>query len=285
MAKITWLASYPKSGNTWVRILLANYRNDSGAAVDINALGDGKGFGRAAFDEYCGFKTSTLGAALVDRLRPEIYRAMARDARDDLIVKMHDNWRCSDRGLAVFPADCTKGVVYILRSVLDVAPSAAVHWGVDNATAVERLCDPNYALGGSRRRLSRSVWQPLSSWSHHVRSWCDESGLSVLVIRYEDLKSDTLESLRRIVAFCGLSSDEQRLTHAVSNSRFERLKEVELTGGFREHSECARGSFFRKGQTGSWRQELPSELVRRLVDVHGDVMTRFGYLDARGEPL
>lgn len=289
MAKIVWLASYPKSGNTWVRILLAGYLN--GGAADINALRDinasqqSASFSRTTFDGYCAFKASCLGNAVADRLRPDIYRAMAVEAGDDLFLKVHDAWRYTDRGDAVFPADCTKTVIYVLRNVLDVAASAALHWGVEIAEAVENLCEIGFTLGRSRKRLLSGMMQPLSSWSGHVRSWCDESGLPVLIVRYEDLKADTAVAFAKILAFSDKPVDDARIAAAVENARFERLKDIEQTKGFSEFSDYARGNFFRKGKVGGWREELTPDLVRRLVDAHGDVMHRFGYLDEKGEPV
>ncbi len=289
MAKIVWLASYPKSGNTWLRILLAGFLK--GGAADINALRDindsrqSGGFSRAALDRYCAFKTSCLGNAVADRLRPDIYRVMAAEAGGDLLLKVHDAWRYTDRGDAVFPADCTKAVIYVLRNVLDVAASAASHWGVEISEAVENLCDAGFTLGRSRKRLLPGVIQPLSSWSRHVRSWCEESGLPVHIVRYEDLQADTAAAFAKVLAFCDMPVDDARIAAAVDNARFERLKDVEQITGFSEHSGYARGSFFRKGKAGGWREELTAGQVRRLVDAHGDVMRRFGYLDSKGAPL
>jgi aryl sulfotransferase len=286
MANLTWLASYPKSGNTWMRILLANAR--AGGPVDINNLsrhGMPGGFSRAMFDRYCGLKSSTLPASVVERLRPDVYRTVAARATAPLVLKVHDAWRATARGEPLFPADVTAGVIYVLRNVLDVAASAADHWGVDCATAVTRLCDPDLGRESGGDALLPGVRQILGSWSSHIESWVDRSGLPLLLVRYEDMIADTEDALDRVIAFQRWDIDRETITQAVINSRFTHLQGSERASGFRETSRKARTLFFRRGHVNSWRDELAPDLVRRLVDAHGDMMRRFGYLADGGYPL
>ncbi len=288
MPDIFWLASYPKSGNTWIRILLANYQTAERGPVDINALalhGMVGGFDRATFDSYVGIKSSCLSSAVVERLRPAVYRAMAREAAAPLFIKVHDAWTLTDRGEPVYPREVTAGVVYILRNVLDVAASAASHWGVTIEEAVHDLCDTCKALSSGRNRLSVALPQQLRSWTGHIRSWIEESKLPVHVVRYEDLMADTTGAFDKVLAFCRLDRDGEKLRRAVSHSRFEVLREMERTVGFRERPPHARGRFFRRGEIGSWREEVPSDLVRKLIDAHGDMMHRFGYINDKGFPV
>src|SRR6185369_1295236 len=80
MAEIFWLASYPKSGNTWMRILLNNYRRNAPEPADINKLEGGPiASARVWFDEWVGIEASALDDALIERLRPGVYRCMARE--------------------------------------------------------------------------------------------------------------------------------------------------------------------------------------------------------------
>jgi hypothetical protein len=286
MADLFWLASYPKSGNTWIRILLANYRTDAPACINaLSQYGMSGAFLRSLFDRYCGLKSSTLPAHTAERLQPDVYRMLAAHAPMPLVLKVHDGWKQTDRGEALFPSDVTTGTIYVLRNVLDVAPSAADHWGVDCATAVERLCDPHFALASDPQVLSPGLRQHLGSWSGHVASWVDRSGLAPLVVRYEDLVADTAGALAKIVACLGWNVEAQRIDRAVNNSHFAKLQARERETGFREASPVSRSSFFRSGRAGTWREALTPELTTKLVERHGDMMQRFGYIDGRGYPL
>src|SRR5581483_5973292 len=93
MSEIVWLVSYPKSGNTWVRLLLANYLSATDEPVDINQLSlSSMATARRPFDEWCGVEASALDDSIVNRLRPAVYRHMAADSPDDLFMKVHDAW-------------------------------------------------------------------------------------------------------------------------------------------------------------------------------------------------
>jgi hypothetical protein len=280
MRPIVWLASYPKSGNTWVRTLLANYLAPGDEPVDINDLSDmSRSAGeRRSFDDWVGVEASALDQAVVDRLRPAVYRHMAAEAENDLFIKVHDAWRCDDRGGALFPPSVTAAVVYIVRNPLDMAVSCAHHWGVEMEQAVERICDPAYCVANSDSKLADQLRQVLGSWSGHVGSWLDESALPCHVVRYEDLHRDPERALARIVRACGLPYDRARVGRAVEFSDFAELQGQERARGFRERPLAARGSFFRRGEVDCWRDELPEAPAARLAACHRATMIRFGYL-------
>jgi aryl sulfotransferase len=286
MGKIFWLASYPKSGNTWLRVLLTNYRRNGDMPADINKLDGGPiASARVWFDEWAGVESSALDDRIIERLRPEVYRCMLRETPDELYMKVHDAWSCTDRDEALFPADVTAGVIYILRSPLDLAASCAHHWGVTVAQAVENLCDPEFTLARSLGGLADQLRQRLRSWSGHVTSWLNESGLRHHLVRYEDLQRDPEQVFGEVVRFCGLPYDNARLRKAVLFSDFSELQRQEQTQGFRERSAQATGPFFRRGRVGTWREELSVELAQRLIETHGETMRRFGYLSEYHQPV
>jgi hypothetical protein len=281
MAKFIWLASYPKSGNTWMRALLTNYRRQADVPADINDL-EGRPIAstRRWFDEWCGVEASALPDEVITRLRPEVYRCMAADASETIFMKVHDGWGRTDQGQALFPADITAGVVYILRNPLDLATSCAHHWGVSLEQAVDNLCNPDYATARTPGELSDQLSQRLGSWSDHVRSWMDESGLPLLPVRYEDLYAAPQAVFGEVVRFCGLPWQAEQVRKAVAFADFAELQRQEQAAGFRERSFKAPGPFFRRGQVGAWRDELPPALAERLRQEHEAVMRRCGYLNA-----
>ena len=279
MRKIVWLASYPKSGNTWMRVLLTNYLRNSQTPADINNLDGGPiASARLWFDEWAGIEASALDDVTIERLRPDVYRCMAREADDTLYMKVHDAWGRTGRGEAIFPADVTAGVVYIVRNPLDMAASCAHHWGVDIEKAVTNMCDPEFVIVRSLGGLSDQLRQNLRSWSGHVNSWLDESGLPIHPVRYEDMLVDPEATFGAVIRFCGLPLDLERLRRAVAFSDFSELQRQERSKGFRERSVRAPGPFFRRGKAGVWREELPEKQFVRMLKAHGEMMTRFGYL-------
>lgn len=283
MSKVVWLASYPKSGNTWVRVLLANYLRDGESPVGINTLDEGINVAlRCTFDEWVGIEASCLDQKQIQRLRPEVYRRCFRDVIPPFFVKVHDAWVLNDLGMPIFPADLCAGVILIIRNPLDVVPSLSNHLGTSLAQAVEMMCDPHAALGYSAGDIYDQLTQPLRCWSGHTRSWLDDSGLPVKVVRFEDLLEDTLGALEGIARFCGLDWDLGRGRKAVAFSSFQELRRQEASGGFRERYYHSSAPFFHGGRAGSWKESLSLEGTRKMLAVHHETMERFGYLDNNG---
>lgn len=274
---IIWLASYPKSGNTWIRAFLANYRREKEGAADINQLGSPVASRRHEFDEIVGVEASDLTFPEIDSLRPEFYRYLAAHNRDPLFQKIHDAYSPS-----LVPPDATRGAIYILRNPLDVAVSFADHLGASLPQTVAWMGDKTFALSSGRMNLAGQLRQRLSTWSGHVLSWVDQSDFPVHLIRYEDLSLCACDTFAAALEFLGMACDAERLSRAVENSTFEKLQQQEKISGFTERPPVAE-VFFRKGQVGGWREALTLELVERVMKDHGEVMRRFGYLTGAGD--
>jgi len=282
---IIWLASYPKSGNTWLRVFLTNYLRNGAEPADINEL-DSRliASARLAFDEAAGVEASDLTAEEIDRYRPAVYAQMATQNAELLYLKVHDAYTCNISGEPIFPRCATHGVIYLIRNPLDVAVSFAHHSGVSTEEILSRLCREDYCFAGRPERLHDQLRQKLLSWSGHVRSWVDESGLRIHVTRYEDMVCDPVPAFTAIVRFAGLDYEPARLTKALDFSSFGRLQAKERETSFRERSPHSK-AFFRKGKVGDWRDVLTEEQADLLIEAHKDVMLRFGYLTPEGKPV
>jgi len=278
MGDILWLASYPKSGNTWMRILLSNYLGDSAQPADINAL-DGAAISssRDLFDGSVGVRSASLPDETVERLRPEVYRHAARSVTTTIRIKAHDAYHHVPGGQPLFPADVSRGALYLVRDPRDVAVSSSHHAGRSVEAAVARLNDPAGALAAKHRGVQ--LPQRMGTWSEHLTSWVDQTDLPVHVVRYEDLLADTAGEFAAVLRFAGYEPDADRLRHAVDASSMSNLQAQEEAASFRERPRRNTGRFFRRGVAGGWRDELAPELVRLVEDAHRDVMLRFGYLE------
>ncbi|MCP4416163.1 MAG: sulfotransferase domain-containing protein [Chloroflexi bacterium] len=281
MSKIVWLASFPKSGNTWVRVFLNNYVANGNDPVSINKLDEGAhACSRVLFDRLIGVPSSDLLQEEVDRYRPWMYIQWAGESTEPLFVKVHEAWRENGNGRSLFPAEATLAVLCIVRNPLDVVPSLSNHYGKPIDECIEWLNNPEYTLAKGNGRLSRQFPQLVKNWSQHSQSWLDESPLPVQVVRFEDMLLHPSDTFCSIVTTAGLSPDSARLHKAIQFSSFDQLKSQEQAGGFNERLPQA-ATFFNNGRSGSWRDVLSASQVQQIIDNHHPTMQRFGYLDEK----
>jgi len=283
MAGIYWLASYPKSGNTWFRAFIKNLQDNGDAPVDINDLSTGAiASARGWIDEILGFDAADLYHDEVDNLRPDVYR-WALNENEIGYHKIHDAYTFTRRGEPLVSQEATLGALYIIRNPLDVAISNANHNGTTVDKAIEIMGKFDAKMCGSRKSLPDQTRQTLLSWSEHVLSWVDAPYLNCHVIRYEDMLANPLPIFGGAARFLQLPDEPSRLEKAIRFSDFKTLSKQESEAGFREKPRHAK-NFFLQGKSGGWREKLTLEQINRIVVDHNKVMQRFGYLDVNGQP-
>ncbi|MEP6619821.1 MAG: sulfotransferase domain-containing protein [bacterium] len=283
MTGIHWLASYPKSGNTWLRVLLTNYLRAAETPASINDLdAPWTAATREAFDECVGLESADLTREQIDHYRPAVFERLATEPGEPVFLKIHDAFTYNANHAAIV-SKAAAGVIYVFRNPLDVAVSYAHHRNDSVDETISAMACDDAVLAGTDR-AGGQLPQTLLSWSAHVRSWLDQSNLRVHPVRYEDLVHDTAGTFAAIVRFACLEFDTCRLEKAVQFSRFEQLRAQELASGFAERQPTA-VSFFRSGRCGSWRDDLTRAQVDRVVADHRDVMLRVGYLSRTGDLL
>jgi hypothetical protein len=282
---IVWLASYPKSGNTWLRTVLTNYLRDTDQPVSIDELDVGPiASARAPLDAVLGYECGELSHEEAERLRPELYLHLADRAEQTLYCKVHDAHSHLPDGRPMFPPEATRAVLYVVRNPLDVCVSFSHHNGhVDHAATARHMADRAHCLCGSLRSQPLQLRQRLSSWGEHARSWLD-APLRVHVLRYEAMHADPIATFGAALGFAGLELETPRLLRAIEFSRFAELRRQEQERGFQERAPAAR-EFFRSGQVGAWRTMLDAAVAGQLLIDHGPMMRRLGYLDAAGAPV
>lgn len=267
MGKIVWLASYPKSGNTWLRAFLHNYIVNAQTPHSINSLTDFSVAECAA--PFFGADAAGLSTEAVQRLRPAVHEALTRLHPGLVFVKTH-NANLAVHGIKLCTPECTQGAVYIVRDPRDVALSYAAHTGRD--------VDDIIALMGNEAAANATdaaqVFELLCSWSGHVLSWV--AAEKRLLVRYEDLLAEPERYFARIIRFLGTGEvDAARLQRAIKFSSFHELSAQEAVQGY---AAGGRGEkFFRAGRAEQWRERLTPTQAARIVAAHGAVMEKLGY--------
>ena len=292
MTRAIWLASYPKSGNTWFRMLVANLSAQDGAAVDINDMPvrGGLASARGPFDYLTLLDSGLLTHDEIDCLRPRVHETLASGAVDDendkpedappvRFVKVHDAYTRTPKGEPLLAgARGAHGAIVIVRDPRDVAPSVANHNGVSIDESIGMMNDEYKMQCAKPDRQHSQLRQKLGDWSRHVASWLDQRDIPVCLVRYEDLQADTAGTFARALAFAGYPAPADRIAQSVALADFAELRRQERERGFREAPDpWPGGNFFRRGQAGAWRDELTREQAMRIEAAHAPMMRRLGY--------
>jgi hypothetical protein len=274
MGAILWLASYPKSGNTWLRAFFANLiadRQDPVPLAELPSFCDDE----ARPERYtaaAGRSSTGLGLSEICALRPGVHTAIAAGVTGTVLVKTHNCASAYD-GYPLHNPTVTAGAIYVVRNPLDVVVSMTHHFGLTVDDAITWLASDDAATANDALFVS----QVLGSWTTHVASWTAASGPASLVLRYEDLLSRPQEQFTRVAQLVGLGGDPQRIARAVDHASFATLAAMERSHGFIEASPRSPG-FFRQGSSRQWRGALSTAQVERVVATHRLQMRRFGYL-------
>ena len=276
MGNIFWLASYPKSGNTWMRAFIANL-----IAGGTQALGFDD-WNRYATDDalperyerLAGAAVGTLDIERICALRAGVQAQISAQVRGTVFVKTH-SLAGSYAGHPLQHWAVCAGGCYVVRNPLDVAVSFAAHFGLSLDESIERLADPRVATATDRL----FVGQILGSWSQHVAGWAALESRNVLVVRYEDMCEKPLKAFGRVARTLGLDGDRGRVQRAIDFSAFGQMQRMEREHGFRE-AVAANRPFFRAGRMHQWRERLSRAQVARVVADHHETMRRFKYLPA-----
>jgi hypothetical protein len=274
---LVWLASYPRSGNTWTRAFLHNlFKGMSGEAgtQNINELNRFTAAvnGRELYGETLGFRPADEHRDQIAAARHEVQRRTAEQFEGLIFTKTHQALLV-DRGSTTINFAVTAGAIYIVRNPLDVAISSAHHLGcpLDETIAVMGRANAEIPV------TETQVHEVVGSWSQHVLSWTHKPHQAIYVMRYEDMLATPERTFGGLARHLLLSPTPGQLPDAIERSSFARLRDQEESEGFHERPSQTR-HFFREGRAGQWQDILTREQVARIVNDHGPQMARFGYL-------
>ena len=276
---IIWLASYPKSGNTWLRMFLKSY-----------FLKPGEKFGleNSRLDNFKsqGFPDQEI----LDHLRVDYnkFEEIVKnwEAMQDYInlnnktnyIKTH-NAMVTVGSYKFTTTRNTKGIIYIVRDPRDVLVSLSHHMGIDYEQTFEHLSSSlnfEYPLSGDKR-YKKSL---MGAWSDHYKSWKNFKSCKTLIVKYEDMVLDEYNTFKKIIKYLtevdGAEYKEEKLIKALKQTQFDELQKMEKNEGF---SEKGKGElFFRKGKIGEWKKDLSVNLIKKIEKMFSKEMVELGYL-------
>lgn len=276
--RIIWIASYPKSGNTWVRAFVHNLISQLKGAgeepYDINRLHERTAWelvpGR--FRELLGKDPRVCATDEIAEARPEIQRRIAQTASGPVFAKTHMGV-ARVNGHPTINFDVTLAAIYVVRNPLDIAISYASHTMTSIDEVIRNMADSKLCS----KPTDKNVYEFIGSWSTNVASWISIADRPVFTVRYEDMLRTPERVFRALAGFLGLAPRPEQLKRAIEGSSFAELSRQEQQRGFNERPAMAE-KFFRVGKADQWREVLTKDQIDQIVIAHAPMMQRFGYI-------
>ena len=276
--KIVWLASYPKSGNTWFRAFLTALMNNG--ELNINEIKtNGMFSSRQIFSAFTDIDSTYLYDEEAKILQPEVFNQLSNEYEQErTFIKVHDAYTFNSVMQPIIPTQGTLCAIYFIRNPLDIAGSLANHNSISIDTAVNSLIKDDFTLARQDGNFNNfnQFRQFLSNWSFHVESWTSILPFPVKVIKYEDMVQNPYETFSKAIDFLGLSYNPESIYKAIEASSFNNLKQQELANKFKEVLSID-NPFFRKGSINNWEDELNKTQISLLAKKHKKIMTLFNY--------
>lgn len=282
-----FVVSYPKSGNTWTRLVVAAYSLEDVSATDfmqfdeddesrvsnIMRLGDLTGYFHQSVSP---FPIDVLDFPAEVQLRPAAMLMLEHELSETttqrpILVKSH-HLNGDVNGINLWNPAWTDRVVNPVRDPREVCCSYAAHNGASYERTANIMNERKFTIGGDS-----DLHHLLGTWSQHVRGWLSADETPVHTVRYEDMRANPVGEFYDILDFLGAPNlTVERVERAVRKTSFDRLREVESKHEFPESTEHQE-NFFRSGKTDGWKEELPLRIVRKIEKDHGDMMEALGY--------
>lgn len=273
---IIWLASYPKSGNTWFRSFLTALLNQG--EIDINKMEtDGIFSDKGYIENILDLCTDDLIPRELENFRKIAFTYKAQETKKESFIKIHDAYTFSRwDGLPLIPNSGSRVALYLIRNPLDVVLSLANHTGLNIADTIDKYMNCEEGAFIKKGKTAQQYYQLMGTWAMHAASWLNQKDIPVHVIRYEDMKATPFETFKAAVAQMQLNYSDEAILNAIEACDFKKLKQQEVNKGFKEKA-IPSSAFFFKGETGRWKQELTNEQIQKIMTVNESMMKRYGY--------
>ena len=277
---IVWIASYPKSGNTWVRSFLTAYYFCDNGIFDINKLKQIQDYPNKQF-----FKNKVKEGE-IHKHWEESQKNLCNQKKI-IFLKTHNSL------IKAFGNDFTQpkfslGVIYIIRDPRNVITSIKNHNDFKTYDeALKMMQNDNAVISDYNYLNNHAKTNIINSWRINYQSWLNNNYFRRLTIRYEDMIKKPYQTFRDIVIFintiCRFNDnfDEVKFYNSLETTSFKKLQELENQGNFSENvyskHDNRKIKFFNQGPENDWKKNLNKELIIKMNNFYKDDLKKFNY--------
>lgn len=280
MKKIIWVASYPKSGNTWMRYLLGNYFFNKKKKFDPNIISYLKKF----------YIDNNLIKS--DKNRKEIKKTPLHISK--YWIQSQENLEIVNGNISFLKThnalvninnneftnnDLSLAIIYIVRDPRDVSISYSKYRNLNLNETIDFMISKNLVYVKSNNDPIEI--EIIGSWAFNYNSW--KNGIPQIpriIVKYEDLLNDCYNVFSEVIEFLSknmnIKPNYEQVQNSIELSKFENLQKYEKTYSFRENQ--GGDNFFRTGKHNNWQSELSNEQIKKIEDNFYNEMIELGYI-------
>ena len=277
---IIWIASYPKSGNTWLRSIITSLLYTTDGIFDFKLIKKIKQFPtRNQFQEF------TRNFNDINEISK--FWLLAQDkinlTEEIKFFKTH-NLNCAVNKNSFTNKSHTLGTIYVVRDPRNLVNSIKNHYNKGNDEEAKNFLISKKILSRVPKDNEADIATLLGSWSDHYNFWTKRNS-NLLLIKYEDLILDTKKELERIIIylkkFMTVEINPEKIKNILNTTSFDHLKDLENKGLFNENvydSKKNKIRFFNKGPSNDWTKVLDKKIQDDLEKIFYKEMKELGYI-------
>ena len=285
---IIWIASYPKSGNTWIRSLLSSYLFSKDGKFSFKLL---KNIEQFSSKDFLSDKLESSNyQAIISKNWIPSQKIINRDKKIH-ILKTH-NALCSINGNNFTDSFNTTAVIYIVRDPRNLITALSHHYelSLDEAfsflTNKRKIIFPVNIANNKKNIKESKDFNFLGDWSTHYHSWKNINFCPIKIIKYEDCLIDAqkvfVSTLNFLSKFLKFEFDKKKINSSLTSTSFENLSQIETKEGFHESATSSKTmkkiKFFNLGKKNNWKNLLDKKIVKKIESRFKNEMSELGYL-------
>ena len=281
---IIWIASYPKSGNTWLRSLISSYYFSKDGSFDQNNLKLIDQFPNYKYLKNFEYEKNNPGDTAkfwIEAQKKINFEKKIRFFKTHSFLGSFNNYEFTN-------SENTLGAIYIVRDPRNVITSLKNHFNLNYEDALNFIKNDRKFVYDLNKKNDYSDFQLISSWEKNYQSWKNNKNFPIKFIKYEDLNNETFKVFKSIIEFIKLLSGDKRgfnrekAINVINSSSFENLKNIEKTKGFIESVNSSidkrKIPFFYLGPKNDWKKILKKDMQVNLEKSFEQSLKNLNYI-------